>query len=299
MNHLYDISVIIPVYNRANELEKTLQSLQNQTLAANRYEVVIADDGSSEDIMGALGQFGNINIQYRRQDDQGFRVAAARNLGLDAASGKIIVFNDNGILFHETCLEAHMKAHEESESMVILGYMYGTDFYSDQDVIRKLLDENNVEDAIAKMERTGGMGDGREGYIRRFGEDINDWYIPWMGLWGGHFSVRNDFIRERGIRFDEAFTSWGGEDNEFGIQLCDADCKYRLARDIKVVHYPTPKPATALPNSDAFKEKYDQTKKYIADKHKTQAVILWLHHGSKVCAMTEEEREEAWRRLQL
>jgi glycosyltransferase involved in cell wall biosynthesis len=43
MQH-YDISVIIPVYNRISELSRTLQSLQAQTLDKSRFEVVIANN---------------------------------------------------------------------------------------------------------------------------------------------------------------------------------------------------------------------------------------------------------------
>ncbi len=45
-----DISVIIPIYNRVSELLRTMESLQVQTLEKTNYEVVIADDGSSEDV---------------------------------------------------------------------------------------------------------------------------------------------------------------------------------------------------------------------------------------------------------
>lgn len=294
MSHSYDISVIIPVYNRPDELEKTLESLDRQTLPKDRFQIVIADDGSSADIKAVLGKFPKLNLEYCWQEDQGFRVAAARNLGIKTAAGDILVFNDNGILLHETCLEAHLKAHEGTGNLLLLGYMYGTDYVADQDILRETLEENSVENAIGLLHGKDGMGDGREGYIRRFGEDMNRWYIPWLGLWGGHFSVRIKFLAVHGILFDEAFTSWGGEDNDLGIQLCNAGARYVLDRGVKVIHYPTPKPASALPNAAEFKEKYALTKAYMAGKHKSKEVVLWQHFGAGVNAMTAVERDAAY-----
>ena len=278
----YKISVIIPVYNRIDELKLTLNTLRAQTLPKSEFEVVIADDGSAQDIPGLLKQYVDLNIIYCRQEDLGFRVAAVRNLGIKNAQGEILVFNDNGILFTPTVLEEHVKLHSERGNLVVLGYMFGTNWQCDTDKIRNLLDEKTTQDAIAVMKEHGGMGDGREGYITRFGEDISSWYIPWLALWGGHFSVRRDFIDAHNIAFDEAFTSWGGEDNDFGIQLCRAGCYYLLARGIEVVHYPTPNRANSDISTEDFKKHYKTVVAYIAEKHKTEDVIAWQSLGSSV-----------------
>ncbi|KPJ61941.1 MAG: glycosyl transferase, partial [Deltaproteobacteria bacterium DG_8] len=47
INHLR-ISVIIPTYNRKDELEKLLYSLNNQTLPQSQFEIIVVDDGSSD-----------------------------------------------------------------------------------------------------------------------------------------------------------------------------------------------------------------------------------------------------------
>lgn len=277
----FDLSVIIPVYNRVGELARTLESLQAQTLDKLRFEVVIADDGSAEDVRGALAQFPDLNTVYCWQEDRGFRVAAARNLGIAHAHGDILVFNDNGILFTPDTLEQHLRLHADREDLLLLGYMYGTSFDSDHDALREILDKHAPAEAIALLRQAGNMGDGREGYLQRFGSDLSQWYIPWLGLWGGHFSVRAAYLQQHGIAFDENFTSWGGEDNDFGIQLCQAGARYLLSSDVAVVHYPTPGRANNDIGSERFREMYNKVKQYIADKHRTEDVLLWQRLGSK------------------
>lgn len=288
------ISVVIPVYNRSEELRLTLRSLTAQTLPAEDFEVIIADDGSAEDIQAVIAEFPTLRIVYRRQPDEGFRVAAARNLGVDGSCGQIIVYNDNGILFKSDNLEKHIKHHEEhGESLVVLGYMHGTSYDSDQDKMRGFLDANNADDAIALMKSEGDMGDGREGYIRRFGESVNSWYIPWLALWGGHFSVNAGFVNKHNIKWDEGFSSWGGEDNEYGIQLCAAGGKTVLFRDVEVVHYPTPNKENLDVGSERFRENYRKTKEYILSKHPTREVECWNELGSSSC--DKERRAELFR----
>lgn len=276
----FDLSIIIPVYNRVGELTRTLETLRAQTLDKARFEVVIADDGSAEDVRGALSAFPDLNTVYCWQEDMGFRVAAARNLGVSHACGDILVFNDNGILFSPNTLEQHLRLHADRENLLLLGTMYATSAHSDPDAMRAILDECAPAVAIARMKQACNMGDGREGYLKRFGDDLSKWYIPWLGLWGGHFSVRAAFLREHGIAFDENFTSWGGEDNDFGIQLCRAGAYYLLSPDVAVVHYPTPDRANNDIDSQRFREMYAKVKQYIADKHDTEDVRLWQKLGS-------------------
>lgn len=274
------VSLIIPVYNRLDELALTLDSVLMQTLPKEDFEVVIADDGSGENVESLLENYPQLDITYCRQEDKGFRVAAVRNLGMKNAKGDLLVFNDNGILLSPAVLERHVAWHSKQENLLVLGYMFGTDWQADTEQIGKLLAENPVWQAIEKMKELGGMGDGREGYLARFGEDIASWYIPWLALWGGHFSVRHAFTSKNGIAFDEEFTSWGGEDNDFGIQLCRAGAEYRLARDIEVVHYPTPNRANSDIQSEDFQAHYKLVKNYIAEKHASEDVLVWRALGS-------------------
>ena len=85
------VSVVVPFYERQDQLDRLLAGLDLQTLPAGRFEVVVADDGSR--VAPRVGSRG-YQTSVVRQADEGFRLAAARNLGAAAAAGDVLVFID-------------------------------------------------------------------------------------------------------------------------------------------------------------------------------------------------------------
>jgi glycosyltransferase involved in cell wall biosynthesis len=86
------ISVIIPVYNGAVTLRRAIASVLNQTYS--NFELIIVDDGSTEDIGSVIREFKDERIVYMRQEtNKG--VAAGRNTGLQKAHGELIAFLDS------------------------------------------------------------------------------------------------------------------------------------------------------------------------------------------------------------
>ncbi|MCS7063994.1 MAG: glycosyltransferase family 2 protein, partial [Methylacidiphilales bacterium] len=92
-------SVIIPTYNRAPLLKQTLDSVLNQSFLD--YEIIIVDDGSTDDTWQYL-QSLRVKVTYYRQDNKG--PAAARNLGAQHASGDYLAFLDSDDLWHPDTL---------------------------------------------------------------------------------------------------------------------------------------------------------------------------------------------------
>ena len=280
---IVDISLVIPVYNRSQELRRTLQSLTFSTISPDRFEVIIADDGSSEDIQGVLNEFASKfpghRLKYAYQPDEGFRVAAARNLGADQAEGRIIVYNDNGMVLSSTALERHIAHYDKhGETLVVLANMYATGWGTNLDRAREILENNSVDDAIAIMQAEN-MTDGRSYMFEPFGVDVDKWYIPWNALWGGHFSVCAEFVKKHNIRWNESFTSWGGEDNEYGIQLCEAGARLCFCSDVEVAHYPTPGSKAVTGPDEEFRRNYELTKQKILSLHPTRSVETWTIIG--------------------
>jgi glycosyltransferase involved in cell wall biosynthesis len=99
------ISIVIPVFNRPDLLGEVLEGLVQQTYPLDMMEVLVCDDGSTEDLSGVLGTFKKLlpQLQHLRQPNQG--PAAARNLGTRHARGKLVVFLDSDIL-----LDSHLIA---------------------------------------------------------------------------------------------------------------------------------------------------------------------------------------------
>lgn len=86
-------SLVIPVFNSASSLRLLLEALEQQSLE-KPFEVIVVDDGSSEDIAATVEEFSRkLNLKFLRQE-QNLGPAAARNLGIKAALGEIIVFTD-------------------------------------------------------------------------------------------------------------------------------------------------------------------------------------------------------------
>ena len=87
------ISVVIPVYNRSWELRRALESLVRQTM--RDFEVVVCDDGSTEDIRAVLGPFERkIKVRYQRIENSG-GPARPRNVAISLARGEWIAFLDS------------------------------------------------------------------------------------------------------------------------------------------------------------------------------------------------------------
>lgn len=89
----YKVSVIIPTYNRSALLQNTLNSLCNQTLSLNEFEVIVVDDGSNDLTYNVIKKYqNNLNLKYIFKKHDGFGVANSRNMGVDLSRGEIVIF---------------------------------------------------------------------------------------------------------------------------------------------------------------------------------------------------------------
>ena len=111
-------SIVIPTYNRKPILEKCLRALERQQFNPAQiegYEVVVVDDGSSDRTVDWLtthaGEFPHVRLF--QQHHQG--PAAARNLGVEKASGDLIIFIDSDLVVTETFLQAHVDGLEQGK----------------------------------------------------------------------------------------------------------------------------------------------------------------------------------------
>lgn len=88
-----EVSVVVPYYCDQARLDLVLTGLALQTHPSSRLEVVVADDGSPVAPTVSPHAAG-LDVRVVRQDDRGFRAAAARNLGLAVAGGSVVCFLD-------------------------------------------------------------------------------------------------------------------------------------------------------------------------------------------------------------
>jgi len=85
-----DVSVVICVYNGADTLADSLRAVTQQSLARERYEVLVVDDGSTDDSARIASQF---DVQLLQRPHRG--LAAAKNAGWQAARGEWVAFTDD------------------------------------------------------------------------------------------------------------------------------------------------------------------------------------------------------------
>jgi glycosyltransferase involved in cell wall biosynthesis len=113
------LSVVIPTYNRKDSLLRTLESLQDQTLSAALYEVIIVDDGSTDGTgQVAEGTFPFV-LNYIHQVNSGD--AQARNTGVHAARGDFLVFVDDDVTLERACLSTFLRALQGHPRAVVVG----------------------------------------------------------------------------------------------------------------------------------------------------------------------------------
>ncbi|MGE4558772.1 MAG: glycosyltransferase family 2 protein, partial [Desulfobulbus sp.] len=88
------ISVILPTYNRAAFLERSIGSVLGQRLACD--ELIVVDDGSTDATVAVVEQIAAdspVPLRLLRQENRG--AAAARNAGIRAAGGELLAFLDS------------------------------------------------------------------------------------------------------------------------------------------------------------------------------------------------------------
>ncbi len=127
------LTIIVPVYNAERYLGRCLHSLLCQDLAAEDYEILCIDDGSTDFSSGLLGVYAGIypNIRMIRKENGG--VTTARNLGLREAKGEYIWFVDADDVVRENVLGTLLSQAQGCDRLVLDAYTF-TDKLNPEDV---------------------------------------------------------------------------------------------------------------------------------------------------------------------
>ena len=113
------VSVIIPTHNHAHFLPKCLESVKTQTYSD--YEIIVINNGSTDNTEEVIKRFGWNNLRYHYQQDTG-SVASPRNTGIRLARGKYVAFLDSDDLWYPEKLRKTMRILEESPDIDILSH---------------------------------------------------------------------------------------------------------------------------------------------------------------------------------
>ncbi len=265
------ISVIVPTYNRRDLLDRTLLSLSLQLFNPYDYEVIVIDDGSTDDTKDiVLSYKDRMLISYMYQEDKGFRVAQARNLGILNARYSVCLFLDSGVIAHPSLLARHWRAYLGKSEQVLIGFAYGYCDYEEL-ALSLLKDFNNrseIENIFCSFRNNKSLRDRRSVVLDNEVMAFESISIPWIIFWTCHVScTTKSLLKVKG--FDENFQSWGGEDIELGLRLHAAGVHFDLARDCEVIHWPHVR--TAIPP-----EHSNQYAAYIYKKHPANSTFMLM-----------------------
>ncbi len=109
-----DISVVIPVWNDARGLQLCLNALAQQTLSSTRFEVIVADNGSTPPMKHAIELPNSLQIVWVLEKKPGSY--AARNTGVSQTRGEVLAFTDADCQPDPTWLERGLVCVKQSEA---------------------------------------------------------------------------------------------------------------------------------------------------------------------------------------
>ncbi|MGP0128921.1 MAG: glycosyltransferase family 2 protein [cyanobacterium endosymbiont of Rhopalodia musculus] len=185
-------SVVIPTYNRKPILEKCLRALENQQLTddkVSKYEVILVDDGSTDNTLEWLAEntaeFPHVRLFIQNH----LGPAAARNLGIEKAQGDTIIFIDSDLVVTGTFIQSHANA-------LITG--------------EKELGNNKLFTYGAVINTCNFDNPTSEPY------KITDFSAAYFAT--GNVAIARKWLEKVGV-FDTRFQLYGWEDLELGVRL--------------------------------------------------------------------------------
>jgi glycosyltransferase involved in cell wall biosynthesis len=189
-----EISVVIPTYNRLDTLRHVIPSLLRQDLRADRYEIIVADsnsnDGTAEFLAGVSAEYPRV----RHLPGPYTGRAMARNAGIEAARGELVMFTDADIIASGDLLSLHLERHTQRPDIAVVGMELQVSSLDDYERL-----------ASRPSERRPLHPNSRK-------------HLSWLYFLTGNASVRRRDLDRVG-RFDENFTGYGHEDLELGYRL--------------------------------------------------------------------------------
>jgi glycosyltransferase involved in cell wall biosynthesis len=205
------VSVVIPTYNRRARLGRVLDALELQSVERDRFEVIVVDDGSTDDTAAWLRNrtFG-FGLHLVEQSNRG--PGAARNAGVAKAEADLVLFLDDDVVPGRKLIAEHLKMHAAESKVVVIGPMSSLSSYRQPWVA---WEQAKLEDQYRAMIR-------------------GDYSPTFRQFWTGNASLaRKDFLTAGG--FDTSLSR--GEDVELGQRLAAQGVGFRFNPEATGLHH--------------------------------------------------------------
>jgi glycosyltransferase involved in cell wall biosynthesis len=202
------ISIIVPAYNRADEIDYFLSSFLKQT--SKNFEVIVVDDGSTDNLKEVIKKYQSVlTLQYFYQENKG--PGAARNLGMSKANGDIFVFIDSDCTV-PTDYIGHLQKHIKEEDFDAFG---GPDTYKEN--FSPFLKAVNY--SMTSFIGTGGTRGSKKSVVKYYPRSFN------MGI------KREVYEKIGGMN-----ELRHGQDMDFSNRIYKAGFKVKFLSDVFVYH---------------------------------------------------------------
>ncbi|MBD0400834.1 glycosyltransferase family A protein [Flammeovirga sp. EKP202] len=201
------LSIIIPVFNRVQLIQQTLNSIINQTY--NNWECLLVDDGSTDGTQEILEKYtlkdSRFILIHRDREPKG--APTCRNIGLERSNGDYVIFFDSDDIFKSDCFFNRVNKFTTNPSYDALIFS-GASFELDVKVSKEIT-------------RLGhGINDSTD-YLRNYVLGNVNW-ITASPIW------RREYINQ--YRWDEDIINW--QDPEFHIRLLNNKLKFKVFQEI-------------------------------------------------------------------
>lgn len=229
-------SVVVPAFERVKILSEVVTRLAKQTYPRERYEVIVVDDGSREDVSPIFEEMPE-NVRLVRQGDAAFRAGQARQRGAREARHEILAFLDADVAVGRDFLWHLDWAHRHVPDAVVLGYLSGYNLHDLGHV--HTLDEVRGQDLDALRV----IPDRSREPALRATFDHPEWLEdPWILTYTGNVSLSRALL-ERVGGFADDFVGWGLEDLDLGYRLHRAGARFVCSRFAIGFHLTDPQEA--------------------------------------------------------
>ncbi len=238
-------SIITPTYNRAYILPKAIESLLAQTY--KNWEMIIIDDGSTDNTKEVVGRFNDPRIKYFYQNNQ--KQCAARNKGLELAQGQWVCYLDSDNELFPNYLET-MLAEIQADPNVVLLLPKGRhtkELYENGKLIKSVDDAENFPETLTLKD----LAD------RKLHADMNG-------------SMHHRKIISDGIRFDQAASPLEDWDLFLSIGQKYPDNFVYVTKEL--YHYVQRHGGDGLVANTGFRN-LAKTYEYIFNKHKASSLL--------------------------
>lgn len=187
-----EFSVIVPAFNSGRTLPLCLEALERQDLDRGRFEIIVVDDGSTDNTSELVQRF---DVRYVFQDNRG--PASARNAGVDVASGQIVLFTDADCMPCPDWVEEMVRPFSDAGIVAVKG-RYRT---RQTELVARFV-QMEFEDRYDMLQKHEAI-------------DMIDTYSA---------AFRKDVFQRMG-GFDTRFPKANNEDTELSYRLASAGCK--------------------------------------------------------------------------